>query len=238
MGFSWENKILVTIPTYNEKLTIRKIVDEIFNLYPKVNVCIVDDNSPDGTAEDAQRLTEDYNGKVFLINRRGKFGRGSAVIEGLKFGLKQPSYEFFMEMDSDFSHQPEEMERLMEKSEKNNVVIGSRYLPTSRIVNWPLKRRIFSICANTLARLLLRIPIKDYTNGFRCYSRAQLKMLDFNSIQGSGFIVLSSIAYQLHKQGFLFVEVPTLFIDRTRGSSNLSVKEIADAFFTIWKIKG
>ena len=138
MGFSWENKILVTIPTYNEKLTIRKIVEEIFNLYPKVNVCIVDDNSPDGTAEDAQRLTEDYNGKVFLINRRGKFGRGSAVIEGLKFGLKQPSYEFFMEMDSDFSHQPEEMERLMEKSENRPPFGKSTYSPPREMPAAPL----------------------------------------------------------------------------------------------------
>ena len=236
MGFSWENKILVTIPTYNEKLTIRKIVEEIFNLYPKVNICIVDDNSPDGTAEIIKNLEEEYRGKLFLIKRSGKFGRGGAVLAGFKFGL-QSNYEYFIEMDSDFSHQPKEIKRIMEQSDTCDVVVGSRYLQASRIVNWPFKRRVFSFCVNFLIRSLLQIPIKDYTNGFRCYSRKAVSMLDFDSIQGSGFIVLSSMAYQLHWKGFSFAEVPTLFIDRTLGSSNFTIREIKDAFLAIWKIK-
>ncbi len=237
MSFLWEEKVLIIIPTYNERLTIRSLVVELFNLYPKVSICVVDDSSPDGTGEEAKKLATEFNDKFFTISRPKKSGRGNAVVEGLKFGLKQSKFEYFVEMDSDFSHDPKDLQRIMHESNDYDIVVGSRYLSESRIVNLPLGRRIFSLCANYLVRYLLKIPLSDCTNGYRCYSHEAVRILDFDSIYGSGFIVLSSIAYQQLLKGLSFFEVPTLFVNRTRGHSSFSIGEVAHAILTLWKIR-
>mgnify|MGYP001375375393 FL=1 len=237
MGFLWEEKVLIIIPTFNERLTIRSLVVELFNLYPKVSICVVDDSSPDGTGEVARELAKEFNDKFFTISRPKKSGRGNAVVEGLKFGLKQSKYEYFVEMDSDFSHDPKDLQRIMQKSNDYDIIVGSRYLSESRIVNWPLGRKIFSLFANILVRYLLKIPLSDCTNGYRCYSYAAVRALDFDDIHGSGFIVLSSIAYQQFLKGLSFFEVPTLFVNRTRGHSSFSIGEIAHSIRTLWKIR-
>ena len=143
MSFLWEEKVLIIIPTYNERLTIRSLVVELFNLYSKVSICVVDDSSPDGTGEEAKKLATEFNDKFFTISRPKKSGRGNAVVEGLKFGLKQSKFEYFVEMDSDFSHDPKDLQRIMHESNDYDIVVGSRYLSESRIVNWPLGRRFF-----------------------------------------------------------------------------------------------
>jgi dolichol-phosphate mannosyltransferase len=237
MSFLWEEKVLIIIPTYNERLTIRSLVVELFNLYPKVSICVVDDSSPDGTGEEAKKLATEFNDKFFTISRPKKSGRGNAVVEGLKFGLKQSKFEYFVEMDSDFSHDPKDLQRIMHESNDYDIVVGSRYLSESRIVNWPLGRKCFSLCANFLVRQMLKLPLSDCTNGYRCYSYEAVRTLDFEGIHGSGFIVLSSIAYQQFLKGFSFFEVPTLFVNRTRGHSSFSIGEVTHSILTLWKIR-
>jgi dolichol-phosphate mannosyltransferase len=237
MASSWKDSTLAIIPTYNECIGIRPLVAELLTLYPKIHICVVDDDSPDGTGEVVEDLAREHDGKVFVVHRTEKSGRGSAVVEGLQFGLSQSRYKYFVEMDSDFSHAPKEFQRLMEQADSYDIVIGSRYLPDSRIVNWPLKRRLFSRCANFLIHFLLKIPISDYTNGFRCYSLKAVEKLNFDQVQGAGFVVLSSLAYQLHLKGFSFGEVHTRFVNRVRGESKFTLTEVLHSFFTVWKIK-
>jgi len=228
------SKILVIIPTYNEADTIVSLVEKLFSLSLDLDIVIVDDGQ-DGTENlIRQQLTSRPN--LFLIKRQIKAGRGSAVLEGIKFGLSK-DYDLLAEMDADFSHQPEELPGLMKLAAANRVVIGSRYVKGSKIINWPLGRRIFSRLANFYAALILGIGINDYTNGYRVYGREAARKLDFVKIKSSGYIVLSEIAYQLFKKGVEFVEQKTTFINRRRGQSNFSIKEIKESFISVLRIK-
>lgn len=229
-------RLLVIIPTYNEADNIIRLINVVLSLKLEINVLVVDDSSPDGTSELIKK-TFNNNPNVFSIVRTKKDGRGRAVIEGIKFALKKGMYDKIIEMDADFSHDPTELPVLLKKSEEVDVVIGSRYSPKSQIINWPLKRRIFSKLANFYAKLLLGIPIHDYTNGYRCYSLEAAQSIDYQSIKSKGYIVLSEIAYQLFKKGFTFGEVPTVFVNRERGISNLNLNEILSAFKSVWNLR-
>ncbi len=227
-------KILIIIPAYNEQENIGGLVDELFSLGLKLDILVVDDGN-----DDTSKIVKEKQINqpcLFLIKRTIKAGRGSAVLEGFKFGL-QKDYDFFVEMDADFSHQPKELHQLLNLAQPNAVVIGSRYVKGSKIVNWPLRRRIFSRLANFYANLILGIGIKDYTNGYRVYGRQAVEQIDFNKIKSSGYIVLSEIAYQLFKKGVEFHEVPTVFINRRRGASNFSFKEISEALLSVIRIR-
>ena len=170
-----------------------------------------------------------------MIKREGKGGRGTAVIEGFKFALAR-DYQFIAEMDADFSHDPHEFKKLMAVAGDNTMVIGSRNVRGSKIVNWPLGRRIFHKLANIYADFILGIGIHDYTNGYRIYGRTALEKLDISKIKQRGYIVLSEISHQLFKKGVKFVEVPILFIHR-RGNSNFSLKEVIEAFLSVLRIR-
>ncbi len=227
---------LVIIPTYNEAANIGQLIERIFALYPAFDILIVDDSSPDGTAGIVRHLQPRYGDHLHVVVRGGKGGRGSAVVEGCRWAL-QRDYDLVFEMDADFSHRPEEMRDVLECIRSCDVVVGSRYLPGSRIEGWSRKRALFSRLANGYARTLLRIPITDYTNGFRCYTRKALQVLDLDAIKAQGYIVLSEIAYQLHRKGMRIREVPTIFVNRRRGASNLRAREIYEAFFSILLIR-
>ncbi|MDP3900370.1 MAG: polyprenol monophosphomannose synthase [bacterium] len=227
-------KILVIIPTYNEETTIIKLIDALLSLPITLDILIVDDGS-DETA-DLVRERRDREARLHLIKRNEKSGRGSAVLAGLKYGLER-DYDYLVEMDADFSHQPDELPALIAVAEPNTVVIGSRYVKGSVIKGWPLARRIFSKFANFYANLILKIGLHDYTNGYRVYGRAALKKLDFEKIKASGYIVLSEIAYQLHRRGVKFKECKSLFVNRRRGQSNFSLREVKESFFSIPNIK-
>lgn len=228
------SRILVTIPTYNEEENIGKLIDSLSALSVDVDVLIVDDGK-DRTSDIVKEKQKD-NPRLFLIQRTEKSGRGKAVLEGLKFGL-QKDYQYFVEMDADFSHNPLELPLLLSIAEPNVLVIGSRYAPNSKIVNWPLRRRIFSYLANKYAGLVLGMGITDYTNGYRVYGRDALRKLDFTKIKMSGFIVLSEISYQLYKKGVILKEVPTVFVNRRDGVSNFSLKEIKESFISVLRIR-
>ena len=228
-------RVLVIIPTYNEAADIAALCEEILKRPEGVDVLVVDDNSPDGTAAAAGSLSGDYPGRISVLLREGKGGRGGAVLAGLEWGLAR-GYDFLFEMDADFSHRPEEIPSFLAACENADVVVGSRYLKTSEIVNWPRARRFFSKWANRYAHFFLRIPISDYTNGFRCYRREAAAAIDSGLITARGYIVLSEIAYQLYRQGFRFADVPTVFINRRRGESNLSPKEVTSAFSSVVRL--
>jgi dolichol-phosphate mannosyltransferase len=235
----WQGKLImktiVVVPTFNEATNIQPLVEQLLSTGSDLSICFIDDQSPDGTGQVADELSRSKP-QVHVIHRTQKDGRGSATLEGFKYALKQNA-DYVLEMDADFSHDPADLPRFLEKIKEADVVIGSRYLPESRIENWPLSRRIFSRLANFFAWSLLRIPITDYTNGFRCYRRKTIESLEFGKIKAKGFIVLSDIAYQLHLQGYRFQDIPVRFINRKRGISNFSLNEIIQAWTEVCKLK-
>jgi glycosyltransferase involved in cell wall biosynthesis len=233
---SSDRDVLVVIPTYNERENIPRLVEAINKADSRADILIVDDNSPDGTGQAAEDAAKS-NPTVNVMHRTGKEGRGSACIAGFKEGLKSPQYNLFIEMDADFSHDPVALPELLKEAETADIVIGSRYLPGSKIVHWGWKRTFFSRWANRYARAILHIPISDYTNGYRVYSRELLETVDLDKIKQSGYIVLSEIAYQAKRHGFKFGEVPITFVNRVRGESNLSFHEIFSAFTGVVKIR-
>ncbi|MBU1131192.1 glycosyltransferase [Patescibacteria group bacterium] len=228
------SNILVIIPTYNEQDTIIPLVNKLFSLHLNLDILAVDDGGDKTASLIEQKQLAFPN--LYLIKRQSKAGRGSAVLAGLQFGL-QRDYQFFVEMDADFSHQPEELPELLKLAVPNSVVIGSRYVEGSKIKNWPISRRVFSRLANFYAELILKIGIHDYTNGYRVYSREAVQKIDFLKIKSSGYIVLSEIAYQLFKKGVKFFEHKTLFINRSRGQSSFSLNEVKESFLSVLRIK-
>lgn len=229
---------LIIVPTYNEAPNIIRLIDAIFAEQDddhRFDVLVVDDSSPDGTsALVSERVARDRS--VFLITRPEKDGRGGAVLFGFQFALRRGCYDNVVEMDGDFSHDPMQLRQLINKNCDSDLTIGSRYASGSKIIGWTLGRRIFSRMANFYARSTLSIPLSDYTNGFRCYKLSTLKMLDFSKLRSKGYILLSELAYQLYLKHAKFAEVPIVFVNRKRGSSNFSLKEVKEAFFAIPKI--
>lgn len=235
-------KAAVVIPTFNERENLSPLVEAIVALGNEIQVVVVDDNSPDGTGKVADELAAKY-ATVKVIHRQGKGGRGSACIAGFRQSLQRPECGYFFEMDADFSHDPQDIPRFLEAMRGADgectslVVIGSRYVPGAKIVNWGIQRHIFSRLSNLFARLMLGVPIHDYTDGYRCYSRRALESIDFDRIEAHGYIVLSEMAYQLHRQGSKFAEIPITFVNRRRGTSNTSLQEIVDAFTSVIKLR-
>lgn len=229
-------KLLIIIPTFNERENILPLIDRLLTLHANATVLVVDDGSPDGTGALVREAESKYGGRLQLLERDGKGGRGSAVLEGFRYALRE-GYDLIMEMDADFSHDPGEVGRFLEKMNTYDLVIGSRYLPGSQIHDWGWKRTFFSAWANRYARLILGIPLSDYTNGFRCYTRRAIAALDMDRIDAKGYVVLSEVAYQLHRKGIGIGEVPITFVNRRRGISNIGYHEIHEAFFSVLRIR-
>lgn len=229
-------KSVVVIPTYNSKKSIEKLLREVLKHMPTAKIIVVDDNSPDDTAK---KITKHFskNKQISLIIRKRKEGRGSAVIQGFKEGLRDKLTEVFIEMDSDFAHNPSDLPRLIRKTKTYDVAVASRYSLHSHIIRWSLKRRLISRFANLWIKLMLGVSLTDNTSGFRCYSRRVIEAINFDIISAKGFIVLTEIAYQIYKKGFSFGEIPIDFTPVDLNKSNLNVKEIKEAFFTVLKLK-
>lgn len=229
--------IAIVIPTYNERENIQYLVKKIVRYYPTAHIVVIDDNSPDGTAKYVKDLQRKYR-RLHIIIRTQNKGRGASVIAGFSYCLQNfPKLSYVIEMDSDLSHNPLDIKKLLEKKRKKTIVIGSRYVPNSKIVDWPKWRLFLSKASNWYIRLLLGIPINDYTMGFRCYSKEAIQVLLKSSIKYAGFITLSETAYILHRRGFQFIEVPILLKDRTRGQSNASFSEVLYSFIAILQIR-
>jgi dolichol-phosphate mannosyltransferase len=224
-------RILVVIPTYNEALNLPILVPRIRAVEPEAEVLVVDDGSPDGTARVARELG------VRVLERATKAGRGGAVMAGLREGLAEGGYEAFLEMDADLSHQPEELPRFYAARSGADMVVGSRYLADARIEGWSWRRRVWSRMSNRLIRLVLGVPLSDFTNGYRLYSPRAVEHLAAAPLRETGYITLSEWAYALHAAGLRLAEVPTVFINRRLGTSNMSAGEALDAMRGLARMK-
>jgi dolichol-phosphate mannosyltransferase len=214
---------LVIIPTYKEKENVEKIIDAIFGLNQGFHVLIIDDNSPDGTADIVKLLIPKYEGRLFLEERAGKLGLGTAYIMGFKWGLKR-GYQYLIEMDADFSHDPNDLERLYDacKNGGADLAIGSRYVSGGKLENWPFSRRLISKCGALYTRLITWMPIQDPTAGFVCYSNKVLSAMNLDLIRFVGYAFQIEMKFVAWKLGFKIKEVPITFKDRLFGASKMT----------------
>lgn len=213
---------LVIIPTYNEKDNIERILRKVFSLSLPMDVLIVEDNSPDGTADIVKRLMTEFPDRLHIEERKGKLGLGTAYIHGFKWAL-QRGYNYVFEMDADFSHNPDDLIRLHEAAVNGgDLVIGSRYITGVNVVNWPMGRVLMSYYASVYVRFITRMKVMDTTAGFKCYTRKVLETIDLDKIRFTGYAFQIEMKYTSWKLGFNIVEVPIIFTDRTLGESKMS----------------
>lgn len=231
---------LVIIPTYDEKENIEAILARVFSLEHDFHVLIVDDGSPDGTAEIVQRLQkENFAGRLHLLQRQGKQGLGTAYLDGFRMGLENPEYKFIFEMDADFSHNPDDLVRLRAAclEDDNDLVVGSRYIQGVNVVNWPMSRVLLSYFASRYVRIILGIPVEDTTAGFICYRREVLERIPFNKIKFVGYAFQIEMKYVAYKLGFKIKEIPVIFTERIAGNSKMSGSIIREAVLGVLQLK-
>lgn len=232
-----EDKKLVIIPTYNEKENVEKIIRKVFSLKGAFHVIIIDDGSPDGTASIVKQLIEEFPKKLFIIEREGKLGLGTAYIAGFRWGIEH-SYDYIFEMDADFSHNPDDLIRLYGACKDGaDMSIGSRYCNGLAIMDWPMKRIIISYGASTYVRMTLNMKIFDSTAGFVCYSRKVLEAINLSQIKMKGYGFQIEMKYNAFKLGFKIKEVPIIFVDRKEGTSKMSSSIFGEAFWGVIKLK-
>lgn len=227
---------VIVIPSYNEIENIKKLIPSIFSIVPNSYIIVVDDSSPDGTREAVSQLSKKYK-NLHLISRKNKSGRGSAVIEGFRYAIENIKPKFFIEMDADLSHNPREILTMLKLSKPKTIVVGSRYIKGSKMINIEIKRRILSYLSNLLIKVTLANPLVDNTNGFRCYRKDAIRCLLKHRFISNGYIVLSESTTLLYKKGFSFIEFPTVFVNRIKGKSNTSLSEFIHSLINLVKIK-
>lgn len=228
---------LVIIPTYNEKENIERIVSKVFSLEGDFHILVVDDGSPDGTAAIVKRLMTRFPVRLFMEERRGKLGLGTAYIHGFRWALER-DYTFVFEMDADFSHNPNDLIRLKEACQQGaDMAIGSRYIQGVNVVNWPMKRVLMSYFASMYVRMIMRIDIQDATAGFVCFRREVLERIPLDKIRFVGYAFQIEMKFKAIQYGFQVVEVPIIFTDRTHGVSKMSTKIFREAFFGVISLK-
>ena len=225
---------LVIIPTYNEKENIEAIIRKVFSLPEDFHILIIEDNSPDHTADIVTRLMKEFPGSLFMEQRKGKLGLGTAYIHGFHWAIDR-KYDYIFEMDADFSHNPEDLLRLYDaaKNQGADLVIGSRYVKGVNVVNWPIGRVLMSYYASAYVRFVTRMKIWDTTAGFKCYTRPVLEAIDFDAIHFTGYAFQIEMKFLAWKLGFKIVEVPIIFTDRTLGESKMSKGIFQEAVFGV-----
>ncbi|MDH7912118.1 polyprenol monophosphomannose synthase [Winogradskyella sp. SYSU M77433] len=229
---------IVIIPTYNEIENIESILKAVFSQSKDFDVLVVDDNSPDKTGDKVLELQSDYKDRLFLLKRKEKSGLGSAYISGFKWSLER-SYNYIFEMDADFSHNPDDLERLYSAcaTENADVAVGSRYVKGITVVNWPLSRILLSYGASRYVRSITGMKVKDSTAGFICYKRAVLEKINLDRIKFVGYAFQIEMKFKAYKKGFKIVEIPVIFKDRTKGKSKMSGSIIYEAIFGVISLK-
>jgi dolichol-phosphate mannosyltransferase len=229
---------LVIIPTYNEKENIERIIRFVFSLSKTFHILIVEDSSPDGTASIVKNLIKEFPNQLFIEERKGKLGLGTAYIHGFKWALKR-DYEFIFEMDADFSHNPEDLLRLYKscREDGSDAAIGSRYITGVNVVNWPMGRVLMSYYASAYVRLVTGLSIRDTTAGFMCYSRKVLKTIDLDNVRLVGYGFQIEMKYSVVKLHFKIVEVPIIFTDRTLGESKMNKSIFREAIFGVLALR-
>ncbi len=229
---------IVIIPTYNEKENIGAMIEKVFSLPKDFHLLIIDDGSPDGTPQIVKEYQQKFPGKLFIEERKGKQGLGTAYIHGFKWALKH-HYEYIFEMDADFSHNPDDLVRLYNAVENGtaDVSVGSRYVKDGGVVNWPIERKLLSYGASLYVRMVTLIPCKDSTAGFICYRRKVLETIDLDSIQFIGYAFQIEMKFNAWKHGFAIAEVPIIFKDREQGVSKMSINIMREAVLGVLQIQ-
>lgn len=232
-----EDKKIVIIPTYNEKENIDNIIRKVFSLEGGYDILVIDDGSPDGTAVIVKRLQKEFPERLFLIERSGKQGLGTAYITGFKWSLEH-GYDYTFEMDADFSHSPDDLPRLYQACKDGaDLAIGSRYCDGISVINWPIGRIIMSYYASVYVRTVLGMKVFDCTAGFKCYSNRVLKTIDLDAIEMKGYGFQIEMKYTTYKLGFKITEVPIIFVNRKAGTSKMSGGIFGEAFWGVLKLR-
>jgi dolichol-phosphate mannosyltransferase len=229
---------LVIIPTYNEKENIEKMIRKVFSLSKDFHLLIVEDNSPDGTGVIVKNLMPEFPEKLFILERKGKLGLGTAYIDGFRWALAK-DYGFIFEMDCDFSHNPDDLIKLYGACAKDgaDLSIGSRYIKGVNVVNWPMGRVLMSYVASMYVRFILSLPVADTTAGFVCYTAKVLRTIDLSAVKFMGYAFQIEMKYTAWKLGFKITEVPIIFTDRTEGTSKMSSRIFKEAFLGVMSLK-
>ncbi|WP_142453849.1 polyprenol monophosphomannose synthase [Gracilimonas mengyeensis] len=229
---------LVIVPTYNEAHNIGRIIDRLMNLKTQVDVLVIDDGSPDGTADKVKECQQKYDDRVALIERSGKLGLGTAYVRGFEYALEK-EYQYVCEMDADFSHDPDDIVRLVGEvaSGDADLAIGSRYSNGISIINWPLSRLILSYCANIYARVVTGLPVADTTAGFKCIHSKVLKNISIQRIKSNGYAFQIELHFRAWKAGFKIKEVSIVFREREEGVSKMSKAIVREAIWRVWSLK-
>jgi Glycosyltransferases involved in cell wall biogenesis len=229
---------IVIIPTYNEKENVENIIRTVFGLEKPFDILVIDDGSPDGTACIVKDIQKEFSDRLFIIERQGKQGLGTAYIRGFKWALEK-EYGFIFEMDADFSHNPNDLQKLYTACSEQgaDVAIGSRYCNGVNVVNWPLGRVLMSYCASLYVRIITGMKVHDATAGFKCYRREVLETIDLNKVHFKGYAFQIEMKFTAYKFGFKLVEVPIIFINRVLGTSKMDTSIFGEALFGVLKLR-
>jgi dolichol-phosphate mannosyltransferase len=228
-------RALVVLPTYNEKVNLPLIVPQILEQDPRLEILVVDDNSPDGTGQLADELAA-ANPRVHVMHRAEKAGLGKAYLAGFRWALER-EYDYIMEMDADFSHDPKFLGQLLAASKDADLVIGSRYRAGVNVINWPISRLLLSIGANQYARWITGLPLTDSTAGFKCFRREVLEAIDFEKVRSNGYSFQIEMSFRAWKKGFRLVEIPIVFTDRMEGQSKMNKRIVREAIWMVWWLR-
>lgn len=232
---STAKRVLIILPTYNEKENIEKMIHAVLPLDERIDVLIVDDNSPDGTGEIAEGLAGE-DSRVNVLHRQRKNGLGRAYIAGFRWGIEK-EYDYIFEMDADFSHDPKYIGDFLHTIEEADIVLGSRYISGVNVVNWPMSRLLLSYFANIYTRIVTGLPVCDATGGFKCFRREVLEAVDLDAVKSNGYAFQIEMSMRAWKRGFRIKEIPIVFTDRQEGASKMSKKIVREAIWMVWRLR-
>jgi len=230
-----DQKSLVIIPTYNELENIPKLIPIVLAQDERIHLLIVDDNSPDGTANFVEGEMK-ANERIHLLKREKKLGLGTAYIAGFKYAL-QNGYDFIFEMDADFAHDPNELKNFLTEIKNYDLVLGSRYIHGIRVLNWPMRRLLLSFFASVYTRVITGMPIRDATGGFKCFRKKVLETIDLDKVKSNGYSFQIEMTFKAYSKGFKIKEIPIVFVDRIKGKSKMSKKIVREAVIMVWKLR-
>jgi dolichol-phosphate mannosyltransferase len=228
-------KIMVVVPTYNERANLEELIPRVLGQLPHIELLVVDDGSPDGTGEYADSVAAE-DPRVHVLHRPGKMGLGSAYILGFTHALTTDA-ELIIQMDADFSHNPDEIPNLVEQAREYDIVLGSRYITGANVVNWPLRRLFLSYFANVYTHLVTGLPLRDSTGGFKCFRRKVLGEIKLQTIRSDGYSFQIEVNFRSWRKGFSIVEIPIVFVDRHSGTSKMSRRIVWEAMWLVWRLR-
>jgi dolichol-phosphate mannosyltransferase len=228
-------RVLVVVPTYNERVNLPLITPSILLQDPRIEVLVVDDNSPDGTGQLADELAA-ANDRIHVLHRPGKAGLGKAYLAGFRWALDH-GYDFIFEMDADFSHDPKFLPEFLKAIADADLVIGSRYKHGVNVINWPISRLLLSVGANEYARRITGLPLSDSTGGFKCFRRQVLEAIDFEQVRSNGYSFQIEMSFRAWKKGFRLLEIPIIFTDRVEGQSKMNKRIVREAIWMVWWLR-